>query len=347
MIAAIKPGFTDVVPEEIWTHELFVSSAIFRPPSSPLLIERYDAQLRRINNMPSTADQSAANILQNAGGLLQQASSWIKNLPKADGQLLSRIDRIQQLAVSGVTNEMVERGIRSLRLLIPKDLQSWLPAEGSTRGEAVERLHLLSILVLERCVMDNRDMARRYLKHLYKLLDRGLAYNATTDLRRLIPVLDWMRQILRQQRRSGSAYVDVGCAAAAGAPGVIAAADLLRRDGLCSTVHGVDIAAPARSLAQDLALHHQILVYQSHLLHHPLPRKYDVILLANVHRHLTRDLQARLLRHLCGSLHEYGLVFINWRFSDRSSPCIYLQKRRGILLMGEEKNCITPGLPLR
>lgn len=333
----------DVFPEELREHDLFRDSATFRKPMTPLLAERMDVRMRILRNQPSSGDSTSSSILQGMSRLHDQARKWIEHARNGnrslEADLLPRLDRLQHMLTSPLSGAMLDRSLKGAIALLPADLRVYAPQPGMTRQEMGDRLGLISILLLEKCLRQNRSLYRRYVKRLYATMDSALAYNATTDIVRLWPVLQWIRELLTGQRRSGCAYADVGCATAEGAPGILEAVDLLRVGGPCSQIHGIDVVAPSHQLAVDMA-RRGILLYTGDPINHPLPRRYDVILLANVHRHLTRDLQARMIQHLCGSLNEYGWLFINWRFSDTRSPCLCLEKRRGRLWAAAERNCV-------
>jgi 2-polyprenyl-3-methyl-5-hydroxy-6-metoxy-1,4-benzoquinol methylase len=123
-----------------------------------------------------------------------------------------------------------------------------------------------------------------------------------------------------------------------GAPGVVLASEILREAGLFRDIHGIDIVTPGRELAATMARMHRIHLYSCNAVERSLPRGYDVILLANVHRHLNRPLQERMLSNLGASLTGEGRLFVNWRFSDGMSPTICLQRNGGRLTVVSESN---------
>ena len=45
-----------------------------------------------------------------------------------------------------------------------------------------------------------------------------------------------------------------------------------------------------------------------------------------------------MLTHLGLSMNENGLLFINWRFDARNSPCLCLRKNGAQLALAGEKN---------
>ena len=332
----------EILPDELWDHELFRDSATFREPSTPLLTEQLDIRLRKLRLLPSSSDETPAMLLHGMHQLYQHARKWITELrgqPSSETNLLGRLDRIQNMLTAPISDELLQRSLVGVIPLLPNELRSFAPPIHSTRQETADRLTLIAMLLVERMIGRDPSCRRRYLKQVYKTLDQSLATNSTTDTVRLRPVLQWIRERLIQQRQAGCAYVDVGCAIAAGAPGVVEAAMMLRDHGPCSAIHGVDIVGPSRKLALERA-RQGILLYAGEPLRRPLPRKYDVILLANVHRHLTVELQARLFRHLGESLREYGMLFVNWRFSATHSPCVSLERRRGRLWLEAERNCV-------
>jgi len=254
--------------------------------------------------------------------------------------VLQRMERLRQMVGTGVSSHLRDRVLAGLSDLIPVSLRGYIPSSDDVPSDMLRRLGLLEVLLLDNVLASSRHFGRRYLKKVYRAVDRGLTFNSTTDLTRLKPVLAWMARLMTEQGRRGCSYVDVGCAMAGGAPGVRLAAEMLRAGGLCEDLHGVDVIPPDRLMARQVAREERILLYGSDLLRRPLPRRYDVILLANVHRHLTEPEQMLLLTHLFQSMENEGMLFVNWRFNDRSSPCLCLRREGEILTLVSEENCI-------
>jgi hypothetical protein len=333
-------------------HPLFEESARYSPVSSPLAVEKCDRHLRRIRHMPSTADATPQRILNEMSRIYGMGRKWLEEggvqSPKSKvqsaveglGVVMQRIERLRHMARTGVSDQMRDRALASLADFVPVSLREYIPAAGLMAFELIQGLELLELLLLDEALTQAPDLAKRYLKRVYRAVDQGLNFNSTTEQTRLKPVLAWIVQVLKEQERSDCSYVDVGCAVAGGAPGVLLASDVLRAAGQCTTIHGMDIVAPDRELAQRFAREKHVLLYASDPLHRPLPRRYDVILLANVHRHLTRPEQMSMLTNLFQSLENRGLLFVNWRFNDRLSPCVCLKKESDNLALIAEANCI-------
>lgn len=333
-----------VTPENLDSHPLFSGSAEFAQTSFSLAVADIDSHLRRLRNMPSTSDATAARILSGASALHRLGMKWIGDAMSGDssglGALMSSVGRARASVARGLPEPAVIRLVQRLVEVLPSDIRD-LAAGGHGRGESpAETLAMIELALVDRILRQNNTMRRRYLKRAYRAVDAGLQFNSTTDLVRLEPVLAWIREQLQAEWRRDLSYVDVGCAATAGAPAVCLAAKRLRPGGLVRSVHGVDVAAPSPILARELVKVHRVVIYGADPVRRALPRPYDVILLANVHRHLTLELQSALFGHLRDSLTEGGWLFVNWRFDDRTSPCLCLRRRSSGLVPMAEHNCV-------
>lgn len=343
LIMEDKAVATDV-PPEVWRHPLFAGCAEYVPVTQDLAIALCDAGLRRVRRMPSTADYSRLALLDAVQAQQRKALQWLDGIqdPSAIALkgLLNHLERLTGTQSNGLSDEMYQRAVTRLAESLPAQARAVLPEFPAAREDIRATLGLIRILIVDRFFRESAAWRNRYLKSAYRYADRALRYNTTTDLARMRPVLAWIRQVLTGQSRSRASYADVGCAVAEGAPAVVLAAETLRRGGLVETVHGTDIVVASRELVAHMRGEYHINLYSSNPVCRPLPMRYDVILLANVHRHLVQADQETLLRHLAASLNTQGLLFINWRFNDRESPCLCLQKNAGHIEVLAEYNCV-------
>ena len=252
--------------------------------------------------------------------------------------MLARVERVRTALDSSGSSASLDRLIDMLARSVPENLKPFVPSASADPEEIRDGLDRLCHFLLDMAMAQDGALGRRYLRRVYRAVDGALQFNCTTDDVRIRPVLEWIRERLTAAGRTGCAYADVGCAAAAGAPGTVLAAERLKTDGLCCSVHGTDVFPPRRDQARQLLRDHGILLYAANPVLRPLPRRYDVILLANVHRHLDADSQGRMLRHLGASLENGGRLFINWRFDDQTSPCVCLERMGDRLVLAAEKN---------
>jgi len=328
------------LPDGLWEHPLFQSGSVFSEPATPLPVDQCDARLRRLRNMPSTADESRARIVEGAARLYEWGAQVLRQGPASDErELLERVGRLARGMVTGISRPLADRMLNQLALQMPLPLLAFLPSAADPQPEKAAALKTIEVLLLDRLLSANPQWRRRYLKRIYRVVDAGLTYNSTTDVTRVIPPLRWIRELLEREHTAGCAYVDVGCAVAAGAPAVAAAAQILRPGGLCSEIHGVDVVPPSRELARRMLRACGAALYGADPVRRPLPREYDVALLANVHRHLNRELQEKLLSNLGLSLTPGGLLIVNWRFDQDSSPALCLRRVGARLVIVGERNC--------
>ena len=332
------------VPSCVWQHSLFRDSAEYIPFTDDLAIAWCDARLRRLRHMPSTADQSRIALLDAVQALHKKAMSWLEALDDTSAcqvkEMLRHLERLTGPQSNNLSDVMYFRAVNRLKESLPLRIQSIMPKDSVGRDDLKATLHLIPILLVDRFFRENKTWEKRYLKAAYRYADAALQYNATTDLTRIRPVLSWIHAILLEQGRTGCSYIDVGCAVAAGAPTVVLAGEILRQGEVVADIHGTDIVLPARDLVEEMLRVHRIQLYSSNPVSRPLPIDYDVILLSNVHRHLTRTDQQQIVQNLGMSMKDEGLLFINWRFNERESPCICLQKTGQRLDLVKERNCI-------
>ena len=190
-------------------------------------------------------------------------------------------------------------------------------------SELLEQLAAAELILLDRIARSAPSLQRNYLKQIHRIMANALSFNTTSDTVRIEPILRWIQTVVPPN--PAAAYADVGCSMDTGAQNTLLAAQLLRPHH-CGPLHGVDILPPAPELQRTMLRQHRILLYQADTLSRPLPRRYDLLLLANVHRHLAREDQEHLLAHLGESLVEGGHLFINWRFNAGQSPCLALRR---------------------
>jgi hypothetical protein len=332
------------IAEKLGGHRLFAGSAEFPAAAIPVAMAEMDRRVRRLRNMPSASDTTMERLLKEAGGVHRVASEWIETGTAVSSApchtLLMNVRGARVALASGLPPAAVARQIQRTSEFLPAEVRGLAHGVSSDGKGVDEVLALIELALSEAVLRDDSGLWRRYAKRVYRAVDAGLQFNSTTDLVRLEPVLAWVREQLLVEGRRDLAYVDVGCAAAAGAPAVCLAAKRLRPGGLVRTVHGVDVEAPSPMLARELVRTHRVIIYAADPVRRALPRAYDVVLLANVHRHLTLELQEALFGHLRDSLTEGGWLFVNWRFDDRTSPCLCLRRRGNRLVPTVEHNCV-------
>ena len=336
-----------VLSDSLWNHRLFENPPAYPEPCRQLAAEWVDAGVRRNRCMPSTGDEAAERALPRLEKLyaseretllqLQSGAPWVAANPAVVlwNQVHLLIERLQQ--------NPGPREARTLDRLMPALIRQGIfaapPSSGMRISELVTMLHAAELRLQERIVRTVSDLHRRHLRRTYRILNDALAFNATSDTLRIEPVLAWIKRQLPRWPDPSAAYADVGCSFSTGAQNTLIAAQYLRPERV-RAIHGTDILPPEPPLRRDMLRRHHILLYQADPVHHPLPRTYSVILLANVHRHLTRDDQKRLFAHLGSSLSEGGFLFINWRFDAHQSPCLCLQRQHHRLEITAEHNCV-------
>lgn len=330
------------LPSELWEHALFEQSSCYQPATIPLAAAYMDQRIRMLRKMPSTSDDSAGAVLEGIDRVNRWSREWVNTLASEPAarlrDLLTKIERVCISVGSGVSPEFTRHMLSSIGSTVPENMKQYLPENEMTPEKVIDGLQTLSFLLLDYFLSRDAGLGKRYLKRVYCAVDRSLQFNATTDSVRIKPVLGWIRQLLVQEKRKSCSYVDVGCAMAGETPGLLLAAAMLRPGNVCARIHGTDIVPPTRGQADEMRMKKHILLYGSDVVERPLPRRYDVVLLANVHRHLDRLSQEKMLTHLGLSMNENGLLFINWRFDARNSPCLCLRKNGAQLALAGEKN---------
>jgi len=330
------------LPYGLLSHPLFRGGARFVDPPVPLIAAMLDVRIRRIRNMPSASDDSEDAARFGVDRVRRMALQWLDAKPcrelESCRELLQRISQIRDGLNTDILPDLLKRMMTMLARRLPPELVSYVPT-GTEKIDAIRKsLDLLSLLLLDHGMSHDGAVGRRYLKKLYCAVDDALHFNATTDDIRGGPVLRWIRERLEVERRTDCSYVDVGCAMVQGAPATIRASRLLRPGRVCTQIHGADIVPPSREFAINMLREHRVCLYHAEPVRRPLPRGYDVILLANVHRHLDRKSQEQMLMNLGKSMNENGQLFVNWRFDSTNSPCICLKKQGDQLLLAEEGN---------
>ncbi len=328
-------GMPSIIPENLWSHQLFQNSAEFQPPATPLTIARIEERLRRIRRMPSASDLAVSKIYTGIQDLAVWATNLLENLPA--NPTLEKYHtlqtRIQQILTLTPDDPRRPTLLRALKRLAPTVCMDFLPLPDSEPAAFNEALRFCEFLALDHYLSILPAIQRRYLRRVYRIAEAALQYNTTTDAPRMLPVLAWVQHLLKSDNARGLSYVDVGCAFNGGAPALPIAARILRADNLCRLIHGTDITPPPLTLQSDLWREQRIGIYQTDPLARPLPRCYDIIMLANVHRHLTRDMQQDLLTHLAASLNNNGRLFVTWRFDRQNNPCICLTLQNSRLVI--------------
>ncbi len=333
------------LPPGLWSHPLFLDGARFVDEPSPVMASAFDARIRRIRNMPSTSDDSCSAAVAGVDRVYDMARRWLDTMPcrglDTCRELMHKIGRIRDGLAADLSEEMRIRMLAMLANRLPGELAPFVPSGAEAPDELRISLDVLGSMMLDHGLARNGAVGRRYRKRLYRAVDEALRFNATTDQVRVEPVLRWIRERFERERRTDRSYADVGCAIAQGAPATIAAARILRPGGLFGRIHGVDVVAPTRDFARTMLREHRVCLYGAEPCRRPLPRRYDAILLANVHRHLDRASQERLLAHLGVSLNDGGELFVNWRFEAGNSPCLSLKRVGDELRRAGERNLPT------
>jgi len=333
------------LPAELWDRGLFRGSAIFAESPLPLQIAHIDAHWRRLHGMPSVSDESTQRLWHALFQLRNALEPWIQRLPPDDATrrwktLSSRLQRVIRANAAGLSAQSITALLEGLAPLIPASGRPLLKQAAQNPGSQDASLRQLELVCLETWLTQRPRDWQRYLNRLYRLVDGALTANTTTDSPRLVPLLTWIQHILTQRHIRRATYVDVGCSFAGQTPGLAVAVNMLRPTELCTTFHGTDIIAPPRQMQRQMLHNPGIFLYQANPVLRPLCHGYDVIVLANVHRHLTAELQRQLLTHLGASLREGGLLFINWKFDAQRNLCLCLIRQEQALLLGEEANLI-------
>lgn len=336
-----------ILPDLPWDQVLFKAPPSYGRPRHNLTAEWVDLRLRQIRRMPSTGDNAEKEALEGLGQLYhaqrtallrrQETSIWFAANPSVFlwNQVRRLIDRLQDKP-GRVEAHMLDRLAPTL---VHEGLLPALPHADARLSDLIDLLNAAELILLDRIARTTSGLKRPYLKRMVRIMTAALNYNVTADTTRIEPVLTWIKTILPRYPLSSAAYADVGCSFATGAKNTILAAHQLRPE-YARAIHGVDILPPDTVLQRNLLSRHRILLYQADPLHHPLPRTYQAILLANVHRHLTRDDQQALFTHLGSSLIDGGHLFINWRFDQSQSPCICLQRQNRRMELLAEHNCV-------
>jgi hypothetical protein len=210
-------------------------------------------------------------------------------------------------------------------------------------ADPAEKLAWAVSLLLDHGMLASTLTRKRYAKRLYRAMSATLDYNSTSDSIRNGEVINDIRSMLIRDGVSGASLLDSGCSFNTGAANTLLAARILRNGNVCAHIHGTDIVAPDKEWSRRMAREHQVLFYQANPVLKPMSRCYDVILLANVHRHLDLPLQKRLLTNLGASLAESGFLVINWRFSAADSPTIFLRRHRNELVVDTTEECLVTG----
>ena len=331
------------IPRTLWEHPLFAASAAFKMENPWFTASRMDYQIRKIKRMPSCADQSNNAALAGVDHIMQLGRQWISRSPHPiSSQCRHYLKRADQLA-SSLSGESLSEALKiKMVTRISGEIMAFTQVHALANqdpGAAPEaRLDEAILCLLDFTLHADPLLHPRYHKHLYRAIDNSLTFNATSDEHRNLNVLNWLRALLLTEPPRHLAYVDVGCSVLTGALNTLLASRILRPDAVCDVIHGTDIVPPPTGLASRMLNQHRIQLYLSDPVTRPLPRRYDAILLANVHRHLDHELQTKLLANLGESLNDQGLLMINWRFDDQNSPCVCLQRTGRELVIKAEKN---------
>lgn len=331
------------IPEGLWRKPLFANAAVFRTPGVELAAEEIDARLRRIRGMPSTADGTQAKTMEGLAAITCVAERWLSmKRPECRDSMPVPHDFLEarRLVAAGYPRTETIGFLTGASARIPAAWRESVSRDDLSDDQVAALLDYVASVDLDRYMRASPLFRKQYLKRIYRVADHALMFNTTTDLRRLAPVLAWIRHLLVLEKKSGCSYVDVGCAMSEGAPALLLAAKALRLDGICRELHGTDVVRPDPAFARDMLGKHRILVYASQPVIRPLPRAYDVILLANVIRHLSPDLQKNLVSNLAASLRENGMLFINWRFDAKNNQCLCLKRKEARMLLHSEGNLI-------
>lgn len=332
---------------DFWQHPLFSQSACFRIATPWFTPARLDGRIRKLKNMPSCSDESTGHALAGVETVLRCGRRWLENSrsPVAETcrEHLRCADRTRRALEKGIFGEVqlarkVDRVVAEITALTGIVAL----AEEHERAKAPDvRLEAATRALLDFALLADPELRPRYLKRIHKTLDAALDYNATSDAQRNRNVLLWLRELIGASGRRWLAYADIGCAFQNGAVNAVLAARILRPDQFCREIHGTDIVAPPRELVGRLLDSERILLYRADPVRRPLARRYDVIMLANVHRHLDAELQRKLMANLALSLNENGWLLVNWRFDAANSPAVCLQLRGTTLQVAHEINTAT------
>ena len=332
------------LPETLWVHPLFIDAATYGDPGTTLSAERCDASIRRLRHMPSVSDHAGERVMRHTMPVYTWAIQLLKQRAQKNGSgsvlsIIERINRTCDLIHRSPSPESTARYIQSLEVVVPDTYHAYLPNATQDFPDIIAAMKVISILLLDNYMVHRADLKQPYLKRIYKAVESSLDYNFTTDTIRLEPVLNWVCECISVKDQPVT-YVDVGCAVQAGAPGLVKAREMFDEKELNVRMHGTDITIPSNELATALRETHRIALYQSDVVQRKLPSEYDCILLANVHRHLSQSEQNAMLHNLGVSLKQRGLLFINWRFDQHSSPCVCLERVNEELVIKGEKNCV-------
>lgn len=332
------------LPQSLWDHPLFAKSAFFTTPSPWFSASTLDYRIRKLRNMPSSSDESVDAALAGVEHVLFLTRQWLEKSAAPSSVTcrthLKRAETIRKILQSNTVSRdmagrMAQRVIQDIAGVT--HVQALVTNREFDKGPDT-RLDAAISCLLDFAMLSDPALKPRYLKRLHRAIDAALEYNATSGGDRNRNVILWLRLMLEAEKRRGLSYVDVGCSVKTGATDTILAADILRPGGLCLEVHGTDIVPPQAGLVDRMFNRHRIRLYQADPVLRPLHRRYDAIMLANVHRHLDSELQRRLIGNLACSLEENGRLIVNWRFDAARSPCMCLQRHGRIVVKTAEIN---------
>lgn len=321
----IKRPATITIPEQIWNLDLFAYPVDFPPVSTGLEVEKVEIHCRRLKKMPTTTPEAEQAIGINSLELLKSSIKWLEHTNTEQGSyagaFLQRLLRTQQSFQLNASEQTRASALSYLRASIPEKFHRFIP---DTQGT----LSPLMFAMLEDTLKSFPELFKRYKKKLYHIAETCLEYTATTDNKRALPLINWMKVMLNQQGRGKLTFADIGCAVASGAKELITMKEHLAKNQLCTAFDGCDITPPPHSLQLDMLKNHHIRLYQANIVDRILPKKYDVLLIANLNRLLTRPLQEQLITNAAKSLNQLGILFINWRFGQHYNSSLCLQRHR-------------------
>lgn len=330
------------LPAVLWEHELFDNPAVHQAPASSLCADVIDKWIRRIRHMPSTGDASAAEALERLNDHYRQTLEQVMRHSSGSDEmcmLIGLICSVRQLNQSDAVRSDIVKGIRLLGQLQKAGLVEKCGSMAINRSVVLHRMNDVLLMVMDRVVARDERMRRRYLSRIYRILEDALAFNGTANTTRLRPIWQAIADYW-DGKKYCMRYLDVGCSVETGAFTVVDAKQTFQRCGIEARVYGLDVVEPDKALQRRLLAEHRVSVYSAQTITGKPPGEYDVILLANVHRHLTREDQRAMFSHLGEALCEGGSLWINWRFDDLHSPCIRLDRKNDALIQGAVFNAI-------
>lgn len=149
---------------------------------------------------------------------------------------------------------------------------------------------------------------KTYLAEYRAAFKKGLEPYQQSHAGRLHFVFDWLAKNAKRHKIRLKTFCDVGCGAGLGAISTFEAKFALGTKLMNKVqVDGVDVVRyKGQTKPQDQGIH----IYKHNYTLSPLPKKYDVILFANAHLHMTRQALRKTYLNLGESLNPSGLLVV-------------------------------------